>query len=116
MNLGDLEFCLNVKDINTSLAFYEKLGYKQTDGKVEEGWAIVKNGETILGLYKGHIQENILNFRRGDNIFELAKELKAKGLKFKKDANNEDDGSIGASLLDPDGNEIYLNTHPDELK
>ncbi len=35
---------------------------------------------------------------------------------MKSDAKKEPDGSIGATVEDPDGNLIYFNTHPNELK
>ena len=111
--LGRFEYCLNVKDIRRSFEFYTKLGFKQTGGNLDEGWAIVKQSNCILGLFQGHIVANLLNFR-GADVFAVVEVLKSRGLTFKKDAHTEPDGSAAAELLDPDGNVIYFNTFPGE--
>jgi catechol 2,3-dioxygenase-like lactoylglutathione lyase family enzyme len=119
INMGKFFLCLNVRDVKRSLAFYRKLGLTQVGGVVEEGWAMLGYHNLCLGLYQGHIEQNLLNFRGGD-VFAIAAELKARGFKFKKeaereaDAAREADGSDGAWLEDPDGNLIYFNTHADE--
>lgn len=113
IKLGRFEFCLDVKDVRKSLGFYLKLGFKQTGGNLDEGWAIIKHGDCTLGLYQGHIGNNVLNFRGGD-VFEIVNCLKEKGLTFEKDAHIESDKSAGAVIHDPDGNVIYFNTAPGE--
>ena len=112
-DLGSLEFCLNVKDIATSLEFYGKLGFERTGGKVEEGWAILSDGKAVVAPYAGDIDENLMKFRRGD-VFAIASAPKERGLELEKDAHVEPDGSAGAIIRDPDGNMIYFNTHTDE--
>lgn len=112
---GGLYICLNVKDLKTSCAFYSKLGFVQTCGKMEEGWAVINDGENELHLFQGHISSNTLNFRGGD-VFAIAEALKAQGLDMKSDAVKESDGSDGAWISDPDGNDIYFNTSPDERR
>jgi catechol 2,3-dioxygenase-like lactoylglutathione lyase family enzyme len=113
INLGKFFLCLNVRDVKRSLAFYRKLGLKHVGGTVEEGWAMLGYRNLCLGLYQGHIEGNLLNFRGGD-VFAIARDLKARGFELKKEAEREADGSDGAWLEDPDGNLIYFNTHPDE--
>lgn len=111
--LGRFELCLNVKDIHKSLEFYRKLGFSETQGDVDKGWAIIRHGNCILGLYQGHIGNNAMNFRGGE-VFKIAEVLKSKGLTFEIDAHKEADESDGAVLKDPDGNVIYFNTAPGE--
>jgi catechol 2,3-dioxygenase-like lactoylglutathione lyase family enzyme len=113
VKLGRFEFCLNVKNIRESLAFYAKLGFVRVGGNVEENWAVVKHGDCTLGLFQGHIRQNLLNFRGGD-VYAIARRLKSRNLTLEKDAYTEEDGSAAAELLDPDGNCIYFNTFPDE--
>ncbi|MBN2379375.1 VOC family protein [candidate division WOR-3 bacterium] len=113
MKLGRFEYCLNVKDVHESLAFYKKLGFEEVGGSIEENWVIIKHGNCTLGLYQGHIEVNLLNFRGGD-IYEIAEYLKSQGLELVKDAFTEKDGSAAAEILDPDGNCIYFNTFPGE--
>lgn len=111
--LGRFEYCLNVKDLDASREFYGKLGFEPIGGDADEGWAILSDGKAVIGLYAGHIGENLMNFRRGD-VFAIAAALKERGLELEKDAHVEPDGSAGATIRDPDGNLIYFNTHPDE--
>jgi len=113
LNLGRFFLCLNVRDLEKSLAFYNALGLTQVGGTVEEGWAMLGYRNLCLGLYQGHLGQNLLNFRGGD-VFALAEELKRRGFTLKQGAEVEPDGSAGAWLDDPDGNVIYFNTHPDE--
>ena len=82
-------------------------------GNIADGWAIIENGNCRLGLFEGHIDSNLLNFR-GADVFALAEELKKRGLQFSQDAYREPDGSMSAEARDPDGNVVYFNTFPEE--
>ena len=53
MNLGAFSLSLAVKDIALSRAFYEKLGFSKMGGDQSQGWLILKNGQTIIGLFRG---------------------------------------------------------------
>ena len=74
---------------------------------------VLRNDAIRIGLYQGHIESNMLNFRGGD-VRALFDRLSAKGLQFEGNVIEEDDGSVGATMRDPDGNVIYFNTYPDE--
>lgn len=113
--LGKLFVCLAVEDLQASVDFYQKLGFSMTGGNLAENWAILADGENELHLFEGHLQSNALNFRGGE-VFEIAKSLKEQGLEMASDAVTEDDGSDGAWIRDPDGNEIYFNTAPGERR
>lgn len=116
INLGQFSLCINVKDIKTSLEFYQKLDFEKTGGDITDGWVILQNGNLELGLFQGHFKEShLLNFRKED-VYKIDKELKSRGILMKSDAEKESDGSVGATLEDPDGNLIYFNTHPDEIE
>lgn len=112
-DLGWFELCLNVADLAASMDFYERLGLELVGGEPEQGWAVMSQGNLRLALYEGHIERNLLNFR-GAEIFGLAEALEARGMRLSKHARRESDGSAAAELIDPDGNVIYLNTHPGE--
>lgn len=45
MELGVFSVSLSVKDIHTSKAFYEKLGFTVFGGDVAQNWLIMKNEE-----------------------------------------------------------------------
>ncbi len=109
MEVGRFELCLNVADLNASQDFYTALGFTAVGGDVEEGWQILARGDgTRIALFQGHIEENLLNFRP-DDVFAVAEALEKKGLVFESPAELESDGSVGATLRDPDGNLVYLN-------
>jgi len=113
MNLGWCDVCLDVKDIKEARAFYENLGFKAVEGSQEDNYFIMVNDSARVGLYQGCFEGFMLNFRGGD-VMANAKQLKEKGLLVDSEAE-ESDGSVGATVIDPDGNIIYLNTHPSEL-
>ena len=112
-DLGEYFPCLNVKDLEKSIDFYQKLGFKITDDQRPDNWAVLQHNNMVLCLYQGHIKENLINFRGGD-IEEIVKIASAEGLEFEKPAAVEEDGSWSAEIRDPDGNSIYFNTFPDE--
>ena len=51
MDLGTFSVSLNVKDLAASRAFYEALGFSQFHGDADQGWLILKNGGTVIGLF-----------------------------------------------------------------
>ena len=114
MNLGWCDVCINVENLKTSREFYEALGFQVVEGNWEEGYFVVVNDAIRIGLYKGHFEGFMFNFRGGD-VMANAKALTAKGLTFKTEGTENKDGGASATLLDPDGNVIFLDTHPDEL-
>jgi hypothetical protein len=89
------------------------LGFKVVEDHGDDGYAVMICNGFRLALYQGHIAANMLNFRGGD-VAALAAELKRRGLSLAREAETERDGSVGATLIDPDGNVIYLNTTPAE--
>ncbi len=108
-DLGYFELCLDVADLDASLAFYGVLGFERIGGELEEGWAVLERDGTRLALYRGHIGELTLNFRDGD-VRAIAEALREAGLALEQDAHVESDGTLGATLRDPDGHLVYFNT------
>jgi len=62
MKLGAFSISLTVKDINASKEFYEKLGFIPFAGSLEQHYLIMKNGDTLIGLFQGMFEQNILTF------------------------------------------------------
>ena len=118
MNLGNFSISLNVKDIDASVGFYEKLGFKVIDGgHTNQGfadndtmkWRILENPSVKIGLFQGMLENNILTFNPG-NVIEIQSALKNNGITFIKEANeNSRDAYVSAILADPDGNQIMLD-------
>ena len=111
ISLGKFELSLTVKDIHKSFEFYTKLGFEKVGGNIDENWLELKQpvGELRIGLYQGHIKRNCLTFFGGD-VFANEIVLEKQGLKMTVKAHTESDRSVGATIDDPDGNAIYLNT------
>ena len=122
MKLGAFSVSLNVKDIKASKEFYEKLGFHAFGGEVAQNWVILKNEDTIIGLFQGMFEKNILTFNPGWNsnaenlesftdVRELQKQLKEKGLKLHTEADETTEGPAHFTLEDPDGNQILIDQH-----
>jgi lactoylglutathione lyase len=122
MQLGAFSISLNVTDIATSRAFYEKLGFEVSGGDQAQGWLILRNGATILGLFGGFIERNTLTFNPGwdqtaekvdpfTDVRELQKTLKERGVSFVEEADETTTGPAHFVIMDPDGNPILVDQH-----
>jgi|ERR1700693_800583 len=122
MELGAFSISLAVKDIGTSKAFYEKLGFKAFAGDATQNWLILKNGAHAIGLFQGMFEKNILTFNPGwdssarklntfTDIRELQRELKAKGGQLTTEADETSMGPASFTTVDPDGNPILVDQH-----
>ena len=122
MDLGAFSISLAVKDIEASKAFYEKLGFKVFNGDISQNWLIMKNGDTVIGLFQGMFEKNILTFNPGwDNnaqkldsftdVRELQRQLKAQGVELMSEADENTTGPASFIAVDPDGNPIYVDQH-----
>ena len=65
MDLGAFSVSLAVRDLEASRAFYEKLGFSTFHGDASQGWLILRNGGTIVGLFQGLFERNTLTFNPG---------------------------------------------------
>lgn len=122
MKLGAFSISLSVKDINASKAFYEKLGFTPFAGDLAKNYLIMKNEKTIIGLFQGMFENNILTFNPGwdenaqklesfDDVRAIQAALKGEGLELQKEADVNTEGPASIVLLDPDGNAILLDQH-----
>jgi lactoylglutathione lyase len=122
MQLGAFSLSLAVKDIAVSKAFYEKLGFSTMGGEQSQGWLILKNGDTVIGLFQGMFDKNILTFNPGwdqnaQNLAEftdvrvIQKHLQDQGITLLKTADANSSGPAHIVLEDPDGNQIMLDQH-----
>jgi catechol 2,3-dioxygenase-like lactoylglutathione lyase family enzyme len=122
MELGAFSISLNVKDIRASKAFYEKLGFKEFSGEIEQNWSILKNGDHVIGLFQGMLEDNILTFNPGwdqdaqaienfSDVREIKKALQEKGLHIINESGEGDSGPASFMVTDPDGNLILIDQH-----
>ncbi|MEM0986785.1 MAG: VOC family protein [Pseudomonadota bacterium] len=122
MQLGAFSISLAVKDIEASKAFYEALGFSQMGGDLTQNWAILRNGETVIGLFQGMFDSNILTFNPGwdqnaenvdpfTDVRTLQTRLKAAGIEIVQEADETGSGPASFTITDPDGNAILVDQH-----
>ncbi len=122
MKLGAFSISLNVKDIHASKEFYGNLGFEVFAGDIEKKYLILKNGDTIIGLFQGMFEKNILTFNPGwdqnaqtlasfQDVRELQAELKEKGVQIVHETDGSESGPASFSLIDPDGNPVLIDQH-----
>ncbi len=122
MELGAFSISLAVKDMAESREFYSKLGFEMVAGDGET-WTILANQSTVIGLFHGMFESNILTFNPGwvglgepvadfTDIRELSSRLSAEGLHPTDDTSGETpSGPASFMITDPDGNVILLDQH-----
>jgi catechol 2,3-dioxygenase-like lactoylglutathione lyase family enzyme len=122
MDLGAFSISLAVKDIEVSRSFYAKLGFKVFGGDASQNWLILKNGATVIGLFQGMFEQNILTFNPGwdsnaqelasfTDVRELQRQLTAQGVQLLQAADESTTGPASFVVVDPDGNPILVDQH-----
>lgn len=121
MELGAFSISLAVKDLTASKRFYEALGFRATGGG--EKWQIMVNGSTVIGLFEGMFERNILTFNPGwgqdmgeqaefVDVRELERALRAAGIETRDSTTDKSEsGPASFVMVDPDGNPILIDQH-----
>ncbi len=60
MKLGAFSVSLSVKDLHRSKEFYENLGFEVLAGNLDKNYLIMKNENSLIGLFQGMFEGNIL--------------------------------------------------------
>lgn len=121
MALGNFSVSLTVRDIGASKAFYEKLGFVQILGDPAQGWAIMKNGTTNIGLFQGAFDRNMLTFNPGwdqngsptgafEDVRSIQRRLREAGIAVGAEIGSAS-GPASFTITDPDGNPILFDQH-----
>ncbi|WP_223482771.1 VOC family protein [Stenotrophomonas sp. OVS01A] len=122
MQLGAFSVSLAVKDLATSRAFYEALGFSVTGGDAAQNWLVLRNNGIVVGLFQGMFEGNLLTFNPGwdqhkqelasfQDVREVQAELDAKGIALTARADPDGEGPAHLQLTDPDGNVILIDQH-----
>jgi catechol 2,3-dioxygenase-like lactoylglutathione lyase family enzyme len=122
MQLGNFSVSLAVKDLGASRAFYEALGFRAVGGEPAQGWLILQNETTTIGLFQGMFEKNMLTFNPGwdrdkntlvdfADVREIQRALKARGLVLTLEADEATTGPGSVMLTDPDGNPVLIDQH-----
>ena len=107
--LGQFSVSLAVKDLPTSRAFYETLGFEQVFGEPENNWIILKRGEAVIGLFQGMFEGNLLTFNPAD-ARGIEAHVKAAGYATESETSGES-GPTHFAMKDPDGNVVLIDQH-----
>jgi lactoylglutathione lyase len=122
MKLGAFSVSLNVKDINASKEFYEKLGFKAFAGDINKNYLIMKNENSLIGLFHKMFDKTILTFNPGwdenaqklekfEDVRVIQQKLRSEGMKFAVEADEKTSGPAYFMIADPDGNQILIDQH-----
>jgi len=122
MELGAFSISLAVKDIAASRAFYEKLGFAVFGGDQAQNWLIMKNGTTLVGLFQGMFDGNLLTFNPGwdsdaralpafTDVREIQERLQAAGVTLLQAVEPGTSGPGHIVVQDPDGNQVLIDQH-----
>jgi predicted lactoylglutathione lyase len=122
MTLGAFSISLSVKDIHASKEFYEQLGFSIFAGDIEKNYLIMKNGNSLIGLFQGMFEQNILTFNPGwdesanklesfTDVRDIQKHLKDNDIKLERTTDEKTSGPASIVIYDPDGNTILIDQH-----
>ncbi|WP_317174842.1 VOC family protein [Pararhodonellum marinum] len=122
MKIGAFSVSLSVKDLNTSKAFYEKLGFTSFAGDISQNYLIMKNENSVIGLFYGMFEGNILTFNPGwdqnaqnidhfVDIREIQQHLKDNGIPVNPEVDESTTGPGSFMVTDPDGNVLLFDQH-----
>ena len=122
MKLGAFSVSLSVKNLNVSQQFYEKLGFSVFAGNMEHNYLIMKNGDSLIGLFQGMFEKNILTFNPGwdtnaqtlesfDDVREIQNKLISEDIAIEPKIDPNSSGPASIIITDPDGNAILIDQH-----
>ena len=122
MELGAFSVSLNVSDLMASQTFYEMLGFSVFHGSQEQKYLIMKNGQTVIGLFYGMFDKNIFTFNPGwdqnaqalasfMDVREIHSAVTKAGVAVLNQTLSETSGPGSFVIQDPDGNPILFDQH-----
>ena len=85
-------------------------------------YLIMKNEDTLIGLFHEMFEKNILTFNPGwdqnanlvdafDDVRTIQNQLKEKGISLAQEVNPGSSGPGSILMFDPDGNTILIDQH-----
>jgi catechol 2,3-dioxygenase-like lactoylglutathione lyase family enzyme len=122
LKMGVFSLSLNVQDVAVSKAFYEQMGFTQMGGDLESNYVIMKNDKTIIGLFNGFFEGQMLTFNPGwdengknidpfDDVRKIQRTLNSFGVTIDTQCDEATTGPAFIMFKDPDGNVILVDQH-----
>ncbi len=123
MKLGAFSVSLPVSDLERSRLFYEALGFEAIGGAGDEGYLMLRNGSTVLGLFAFDgldFEAPMLTFNPGmtqdlgqtddfTDVREVSRRLRGEGITPDPDCDPGESGPAHLGLVDPDGHRILVD-------
>lgn len=89
---------------------------------MSQNYLIMKNENTLIGLFQDMFEGNILTFNPGwdenaaleenyDDVRKISQQLQANGIKLISEPKESSTGPASIVLSDPDGNTILIDQH-----
>ncbi|WP_432449641.1 VOC family protein [Aliiroseovarius marinus] len=121
MQLGAFSVSLGVKDLGKSKAFYEALGFTAFAGTEDHNYLIMKNGDTLIGLFQGMFEGAMLTFNPGwdqsathvdpfEDVRAIKAQLAAEGVEITQEQGGKE-GPASFVVTDPDGFPVLVDQH-----
>ncbi len=122
MKLGAFSISLSVKNLERSKEFYEYLGFSIFGGSMEDHYLVMRNQDTLVGLYEGMFEGNLLTFNPGwdqdcnsaetfDDVRQIYETVKSCNIDTDEEALEGKSGPGSFVMTDPDGNVILIDQH-----
>lgn len=120
--LGAFSLSLSVKDLGASRAFYQALGFSDMGGDAAHGYLIMKNGDSLIGLFQRMFEQNTLTFNPGwdssarplddfVDVREIRRRVEAAGYSPEQVIEPSETGPASFVVMDPDGDPVLVDQH-----
>jgi predicted enzyme related to lactoylglutathione lyase len=101
---------------------WAKEQYTKMGGDEKNNYLILKNGSTIIGIFSGFFEGNMLTFNPGwdengknmkkwDDVRVIQQHLKSKGINIMTETDSTTEGPAFFMVQDPDGNILLFDQH-----
>jgi hypothetical protein len=102
------EFSVHTANRDESVAWYEKLGFKASKSEKPWPWALLTDGNTIVGLHQTTtFTRTTLTYYSKDSADRIEK-LKSLGFTFTNEQKNAAGRVVNAMLTAPDGQTFFV--------
>lgn len=118
--LGAFSVSLPVADLTASRNFYETLGFQVAGGDADQNWLIMRNGDTVIGLFHAMFDEPILTFNPGTDqqmtrlddftdVRDIQAAVLGAGIELIEATDPDGTDPAHIVLADPDGHRIMVD-------